>query len=125
LFSLKVRNGWIDRSFTELLELLKEMFPKQNMLPNRKYEVKKILCMGILEYKTIHARPNYCVLYKDEFVAFKVFPTCGLSRFKNKLEGSSGEEEIEAPLAKVLLYLPIIPRFKLLFVNKEDTKNLT
>lgn len=34
LFNLKARNGWTDKSFTELLELLKEMLPEDNTLPN-------------------------------------------------------------------------------------------
>jgi len=29
LLSLKIKNGWIDKNFTELLELLKEMFLKK------------------------------------------------------------------------------------------------
>nr|KYP44353.1 hypothetical protein KK1_034130 [Cajanus cajan]KYP44377.1 hypothetical protein KK1_034160 [Cajanus cajan] len=44
LFNLKARNGWSDKSFTELLELLKEMLPEGNTLPNRNYEAKKVLC---------------------------------------------------------------------------------
>jgi len=33
LFNIKARNGWTDRSFTELLELLHEMLLEGNMLP--------------------------------------------------------------------------------------------
>jgi len=48
LFSLKARNGWTDKSFTKLLELLKNMLPKNNTIPIRNYETKKILCpMGL------------------------------------------------------------------------------
>nr|KYP66441.1 hypothetical protein KK1_012735 [Cajanus cajan] len=125
LFSLKARNGWTDKSFTELLELLKEMLPEDNTLPNRNYKAKKILCPMGLEYKKIHACPNDCILYTNDFATLKVCPTCGLSRFKKKTDGSNGEEEIEGPPAKVLWYLPIIPRFKRLFAIKEDAKNLT
>nr|KYP64631.1 hypothetical protein KK1_019233 [Cajanus cajan] len=125
LFSLKARNGWTDKSFTKLLELLKEMLLEDNMLPNRNYEAKKILCPMGLEYKKIHACSNDCVLYTNDFATLKVCPTCGFSRFKKKTDESSGEEEIEGPPAKVLWYLPIIPRFKRLFAIKEDAKNLT
>nr|KYP57386.1 hypothetical protein KK1_003647 [Cajanus cajan] len=125
LFSLKARIGWTDNNFTELLELLKEMLPEDNMLPNRNYEVKKILCPMGLEYKKIHACPNDCILYTNDFATLKVCLTCGLSRFKKKTDGNSGDEEIEGPPAMVLWYLPIIPRFKRLFAIKEDAKNLT
>ena len=125
LFCLKARNGWTDKSFTELLELLKDMLPEDNKLPNRNYEAKKILCPMGLEYKKIHACPNDCVLYRNDLATLKVCPTCGLSRFKKKSDGRNGEEETEGPPAKVLWYLPIVPRFKRLFAVKEDAKNLT
>ena len=82
LFSLKARHGWTDTSFTELLELLKEMLPENNTLPIRNYEAKKVLCPMGLEYQKIHACPNDCVLYKDEFASLKACPTYGLSQFK-------------------------------------------
>jgi len=65
-----------------------------------------------LKYKRIHACHSDCVLYKDGLVALKVYSTRELSQFKKKLDGSSGEEEKEGSLVKVLWYLPIIPRFK-------------
>nr|KYP31792.1 hypothetical protein KK1_047711 [Cajanus cajan]KYP31793.1 hypothetical protein KK1_047712 [Cajanus cajan] len=101
------------------------MLPEDNTLSNRNYEVKKILCLMGLEYKKIHACSNDYVLYTNDFATLKVCPTCGLSRFKKKIDASSREEEIEGPPAKVLWYLPIISRFKILFAIKEDAKNLT
>jgi len=64
---------------------------------------------NIKRYK--HAPYNY-VLYKDEFASLKTCPTCGLSRFKKKIDGNSGDEDKNYVHAKVMLYLPIIPRFK-------------
>ena len=43
LMNLKAMNGWTDKSFIELLQLLKDMLPEGNTLSNRNYEVKKIL----------------------------------------------------------------------------------
>ena len=122
LFSLKARHGWTDTSFTELLELLKEMLPENNTLPIHNYEAKKVLCPMGLEYQKIHACPNDCVLYRDEFASLKACPTCGLSWFKKKIDGNSGDEDKDGPPAKVMWYLPIIPRFKRLFSIKEDAK---
>jgi len=59
---MKVRNGWIDRSFTELLEFLYEILPQGNTLPT-----KKILCPIGMEYQKIHVCPNDCILYRKEF----------------------------------------------------------
>jgi len=109
----------------KIIDLLKEMILENNMLPNNNYAVKKLLCPMSLEYKKIHAYPNDCVLYGDEFVALKVYPTCGLSLFKKKVDGNNVGEEMNGPPAKVLWYLPIIPKFKQLLTIKEDAKNLT
>nr|KYP43362.1 hypothetical protein KK1_035209 [Cajanus cajan] len=80
-----------DKSSTKLLELLKEMLPEDNTLPNRNYEAKKILCPMGLEYKKIHTCLNDCVLYTNDFATLKVCLTCGLSRFKKKTDGSSAD----------------------------------
>ena len=54
-------------------------------------------------------------------------PRCGVSRYKVKddEECSSDENSKKGPPAKVLWYLPIIPRFKCLFANEDDAKDLT
>ena len=43
LYNLKAGNGWSDKSFTALLDLLKDMLPEDNELPKHTYEAKKIL----------------------------------------------------------------------------------
>ncbi|KAL9676586.1 hypothetical protein QQ045_004802 [Rhodiola kirilowii] len=35
LFNLKAKNGWSDKSFNEVLSLVKDMLPDGNTLPNR------------------------------------------------------------------------------------------
>ncbi|CAJ2641052.1 unnamed protein product [Trifolium pratense] len=125
LFNLKAKNGWTDKSFTELLELLIQMLPEGNVMPNRYYEAKKVLCPMGLEYEKIHACPNDCILYRKEFVNYNHCPTCKASRYKKK-DGDSSDDEVTktGPPAKVVWYLPIISRFKRLFANANDAKNL-
>lgn len=67
LFNLKEKSGWTDKSFTELLELLKQMLPEDNNLLDCCYEAKKILCPMDLEYIKIHACHNDCILYQKEY----------------------------------------------------------
>jgi len=86
------------------------MLPENNMLPIRDYEAKKILCPMSLEYKKIHTCPNDFVLNKDKFASLKAFPTCGLSRFKNKIDGNNGDENTYCHLSKVVWCLLIISR---------------
>ncbi|CAK8561831.1 unnamed protein product [Lathyrus sativus] len=85
LFNLKANNGWTDNFFTELLELLTQMLPEGNVMPNRYYEAKKILCPMGLEYEKIHACPNDCILYRKKYVNYNHCPKCKASRYKRKL----------------------------------------
>ena len=126
LVNLKARFGWSDKSFTELLVLLKNMLPEQNTLPKNHYEAKKILCPVGMEYKKIHACPNDCILYRNEYAELRQCPTCGVSRYKvqhDELTDDAGTKNCRP--AKVCWYLPIIPRFKRLFANAHDAKNLS
>jgi len=58
---------------------------------------------------------------------FKKCPRCGVSRYKVKDDDdcSSDQNSKKGPPVKVLWYLPIIPRFKRLFANGDDAKDLT
>ncbi|CAJ2661904.1 unnamed protein product [Trifolium pratense] len=125
LFNLKAKNGWTGKSFSELLELLTQMLPEGNVIPNRCYEAKKVLCPMGLEYERIHACPNDCILYRKEFANSDHCPKCMASRYKKK-DGDSSDDVVtkKGSPAKVVWYLPIIPRFKGLFANANDAKNL-
>jgi len=74
-----------------------------------------------MEYQKIHACPNDCILYRHEFEEMPKCPRCGVSRYKVK----DDENTKKGPPAKVLWYISIIPRFKHLFANGDDAKNLT
>ena len=47
--------------------LLKKLLPEENTLPKSQYEVKKILCPVGMKYQKIHACPNDCILYRNEY----------------------------------------------------------
>ncbi|CAM8884147.1 unnamed protein product [Rhodiola kirilowii] len=59
LFNLKAKNGWSNKSFTELLALMKDMLPEGNTLPKRTYEAKKVMCPMGLEYKNTLPNRTY------------------------------------------------------------------
>ena len=102
LVNLKARFGWSDKSFTELLVLLKNMLPKDNILSKSHYEAKKILCPVGMEYQKIRACPNDCILYKNEFAEMHNCSTCGVSRYKINDEAcSNGASTSNTRLAMV------------------------
>jgi len=126
LVNLKARFGWSDKSFNKLLLLLNDMLPTDNTLPKNHYKEKKILCPIGMEYQKIHACPNNCILYRNEFIELRSCPTCGVSYYKANSDKCSQDPSTykDRPL-KVCWYLLVVPRFKRLFANVEDTKNLT
>ena len=115
LYNLKATNGWSDKSFTDLLSLLSEMLPEDNVLPSRTYEAKQMLCSIGLTHERIHACPNDCILFRNEYASLKECPKCNASRYKKK----------ESTPAKVVWYFPIIPRFRRMYRSAEDAKHLT
>ncbi|XP_031106224.1 uncharacterized protein LOC116010865 [Ipomoea triloba] len=123
LYNLKAKNRWSDKSFTELLKLLKDMLPDDNELPCSTYEAKKMLCPLSMDIERIHACPNDCILYWKQYKDLHVCLKCGASRYKRKGYDDACEKKKGAP-AKVLWYLPVIPRFKRLFANPNDANNL-
>ena len=108
LFNLKAKNGWTDKSFTELLKLLREMLPANNTLSEWKYDTKKLLCPMGLEFKKIHACLKDYTLYRNEYTDCNSCPCCGESCYKCKNEDDSDElvESTKIP-TKVVWYMPL------------------
>ncbi|KAA0040158.1 transposase [Cucumis melo var. makuwa] len=94
LYNLKVRYGWSDISFSELLKTLKEILPTINELPNSLYEAKKTLGALGMEYEKIHACPNNCCLYRKEFSNATECPECGQSRWRNVKDRNEERKQI-------------------------------
>jgi len=113
LYNIKAANGWSDKSFTDLLGLLKDMLPNGNKLPSRVYDAKKMLTKLGMTYEKIHACPNDCVLYRKEYATLESCPSCKAPRYKK-----------ENVPAKVLWYFPIIPRLLRMFSIPEIAKLL-
>lgn len=102
LYNLKVTHGWSQASFSELLYLLKyKILPANNFLPSSSYEAKKSIHQLGLEYNSIHACSNDCILYRGQYTNAQVCPVCNESRWKN------GTSQVPQ---KVLRHFPLIPR---------------
>ncbi|CAM8950986.1 unnamed protein product [Rhodiola kirilowii] len=121
LFNLKAKNEWSNKSFTELLALVKDMLPEGNTLPNRTYEAKKVMCPMGLKYEKIHACLNDCILYQNAYSDLKECPVCKAFHYKLNKEPKG---KSKGTPSKVLWYLPPIPRFQRLVADTEDSNNM-
>ena len=82
-----------------------------------------------MEVQKIHACPNYCILYRDEYEKLDTCPVCDAKRHKIRqndpgdIDGESVKKKVSKKVpAKVMWYFPIIPRLKRLFRNKDHAK---
>ncbi len=108
LLHLKASNGLSDKSFTELLELMKEILATDNVLPESTYQAKKVICPLGLDIQKIHACLNDCILYRGEFADLEQCPVCKASRYKCGDGDDEGGNKKRVPV-KVVWYFPIIP----------------
>ncbi|XP_052137311.1 uncharacterized protein LOC127755664 [Oryza glaberrima] len=130
LLRLKTRHGWSDTSFNDLMDLLKVMLPKPNLLPTNTYQAKKLICPLSLCVQKIHACENHCILYRKEFADLDSCRTCGTSRYKTG-NGVSDREVVDQDALvdekkkipnMVMWYLPVKDRLKRLFLNRTDAE---
>ncbi|TYK18968.1 uncharacterized protein E5676_scaffold418G00580 [Cucumis melo var. makuwa] len=119
LMHVKVLNGWSNKSFDMLLELLRAAFPMCNStIPSSFYEAKRKLRDLGLGYETIHACKYDCVLYWKEFADLQHCPTCGEARYK--VNHNRGKKIPH----KVLRHFPLVPRLQRLFVSQEGSADM-
>ncbi|KAL4016784.1 hypothetical protein IC575_024441 [Cucumis melo] len=121
LYNLKVRLGWSNASFSELLATISELLPENNKMLISMYEAKKTLTTLGLSYQKIDACPNDCCLYRKDLADISRCPKCNTSRWKTS---KNSNEEIKGVAAKQLWYFPIVPRFLRMFKNSEYAKHL-
>ena len=123
---MKASNGWSDKSFNELLELMGEMLPDGNKLPNSCYRAKRMLCPLSLKVQKIHACLNDCVLFRGPYRDMANCPKCSADWYRkpetNDESNCDDDLDQKGPPVKVLHYFPVLPRLRLLFANKNDAK---
>lgn len=121
LYKHKSTHGLSDKGFSELLEIIKDMLPTPNTLPDSLYATKKFLKEFDLGYEKIDACPNDCCLFRKEYENMDKCPKCGSSRWK--VNERTKKVQIGVP-AKVLRSFPIIPRLRRAFRSSEKAEQI-
>ena len=127
LLKFKAESGVSDVNFTNLLELIADALPDDNVLPTTTKEAKKVVCPLGLEVQKIHACINDCILYRGDYKELRNCPTCNAPRYKRKIakDKNKPDDEINRGIPfKVVWYFPLIPRLKRLFANPKEAKRL-
>ncbi|CAA7033482.1 unnamed protein product [Microthlaspi erraticum] len=82
LYRFKVKSGVSENYFDQLLDLIKDILPEDNVLPKSLATIKKILKIFGFGYQSIHACKNDCILYRKEFEKLDSCPRCKVSRWE-------------------------------------------
>ena len=121
---MKCLNGWSNKSFTIILELLKEKLLEGDNFSGNYYEVKKIFRDLRLDYKKIDACPQNCILFTNENANTNKCIICGTSKWKNvkcnSRDGLGTCSKDKKILAKVLQHFPLILRLQRLFMSSKN-----
>jgi hypothetical protein len=86
LYNLKAKNGWNDKSFDSLLDLLREMLPEKNELPESTYRARRMLSPLSMEVEKILVCRNDCILFRGENTSLNKCPKCNFSQYKPKAD---------------------------------------
>ncbi|KAK6775917.1 hypothetical protein RDI58_026918 [Solanum bulbocastanum] len=126
LYLLKCLYGWSNESFTSLLELLKEVMPEMN-IPLSYNKTKSMGKNLDLDFEKIDARPNDCMLFRNDHKDDEFCHICGASRYikflkvDSELEPSKKQHRVSA---KTLRHFPLILRLKILFMCSKTADSL-
>jgi hypothetical protein len=129
LLQLKSTNGWSDKSFTELLQLIGDLLPAGHVLTETTYRAKKVVCPLGLEVQKIHSCRNDCVLYRGDYADLDACPVCKTPWYKGGDNDDDADDDSGGPdlkkrkvPVKVAWYFPIIPWIERMFANKKHAK---
>ena len=91
LYHFKCMGGISNKSFSMILELIKDAFPHLSSLPSSNNEAKKLTHDLGLGYEKIHACPNDCMLYLGVRKSQQSCHICNASRYKSDPRDENGE----------------------------------
>jgi hypothetical protein len=109
----RVSNTFTDELFRFLSE---DLLPMPNKLPKTHYAARKSIRRLGLTYNNIHACPNGCILYDDQYADCDTCPKCTQRRWQD------GSNNIPA---RVVRHFPLIPRLKRMWRSSEIARLLT
>ncbi|XP_060202488.1 uncharacterized protein LOC132630922 [Lycium barbarum] len=130
-YHIKVLCSATDKTFSMILDLLKDAFPHAK-LPSSFYESKKMIKRLGLGYDKIDACSNHCMLYwgSSEDKKRNKCKKCNTSRY-NSNENDVGanividdQQKKKPKPAKVLRYFPLIPRLRRLYMCSKTAELL-
>jgi hypothetical protein len=124
VMDFKSRCSMSRQHFDDLLTIIGTLLPAGHVLPKSMYDSQKLLRALKMPYEKIHACPKGCILFRKQYENAKYYPECGSSRFLEVESGDGSTRQLDIP-AKILRYLPFLPRLQRLYMTEETAKQMT
>ncbi|KAK3221468.1 hypothetical protein Dsin_008493 [Dipteronia sinensis] len=121
LFKHKATHGLFDNGFNELLQILHDMLPLENTLPDSFYSMKKLLKVFDLMYENSHACMKDCCIFRKEYENLQQCFKCGGSRWKVNPRTQKIQKGV---LIEVLRYFPINQDLRRMYGITKIAENL-
>lgn len=121
LYRIKVKSGMSENYFDQLLKLVHDMLPEDNVLPTSTDAMKNYLKIFGFGYEKIHACKNDCILYRRQYKDLTSCPRCKASRWE--VDKHTKEEKNGIPV-KVLRYFPIKDGFRRMYRSRKIDEDL-
>lgn len=96
--------GTSKESLSRILHLQHHSLLPSNMFPDNYTSALKMISPFLIKLVTIHACPNDCILFRNEYSDLSSCPTCGRNRYKRDLIPE-----------RRFVYMPLGPRLERLF----------
>ncbi|KAL6586159.1 hypothetical protein OROMI_002803 [Orobanche minor] len=123
LMSLKAENHMSERCYNQLTQLMQEIVPDDNLIPDNFYSSKKLLAGVGLPVEKIDCCPNNCMIYWEDDSSLSSCKFCNTSRYEVNGNDSRGCKKKKTAAAK-MYYFPLTPRLQRLYASKATAKDM-
>ncbi|KAL6550610.1 hypothetical protein OROMI_021098 [Orobanche minor] len=123
LMSLKAENHMSERCYNHLTQLMQEIVPDDNLIPDNFYSSKKLLDGVGLTVEKIDCCPNNCMIYWEDDSSLSSCKFCNTSRYEVNGNDSRGCKKKKTAAAK-MYYFPLTPRLQRLYASKATAKDM-
>ncbi|XP_019239593.1 PREDICTED: uncharacterized protein LOC109219589 [Nicotiana attenuata] len=113
MLNIKMENSLSQRGYDQMMQLFKDVLPKDNIVLDNYYQTKKLVRSLGLPVKKIDCCNSGCMLYWGEDEGLTSCKFCGYERYKRRV----GSRKRKLVPYKKMFYFPLIPRLRRLYAS--------
>jgi hypothetical protein len=123
LMTMKSKYNFSNQCYNDMVKLIIDLIPTKHNMSKDLYQSKKIVAGLGMKYEKIDVCEKNCMLFWKEHRDATECIHCDRSRYV-KLRNEDGDSVTIKVVIKQLLYMPITPRLKRLFLSEETAKQM-